>query len=147
MKRRLFLICMPCAAFALTATRMAFAQSTASDSLYRDLHGREGIVKLVDELMPILLADGRIKHSFVDVDMKHLAASLADQFGVVSGGPEVYKGKDMLTVHQDLKIDQAQFNALVEDLQLAMDRQGIPSSVQNRLLAMLAPMHTQIISR
>ena len=40
----------------------------------------------------------------------------------------------------------ADFNALVEVLQAAMDAQGIPYAAQNRLLALLAPMHRDVIT-
>jgi hemoglobin len=32
-------------------------------------------------------------------------------------------------------------------LQLAMDKQGVPFRAQNKLLAKLAPMHREIITR
>ena len=53
----------------------------------------------------------------------------------------------MREVHQGLKLSNADFNALVEDLQLAMDKNGIPSRTQNRLLALLAPMQRETVSR
>jgi hemoglobin len=131
----------------LSLSTLAFAQAVRDDRLYQDLGRKEGITRIVETLSPIILADPRINQTFVDVDMKHLRSHLVEQFCVVSGGPEVYTGKDMKTMHTDLKINQAMFNALVENLQQAMDKQGIPSSVQNRLLAKLAPMHTQVIER
>lgn len=50
----------------------------------------------------------------------------------------------------NLSIDQdiygvKQFNALVEDLQVAMDKSGIPSRTQNKLLALLAPMQRIVV--
>src|SRR5690554_2532380 len=42
---------------------------------------------------------------------------------------------------------RADFNALVEALQLAMDDHQISISAQNRLLALLAPMHAEIVNR
>jgi hemoglobin len=35
----------------------------------------------------------------------------------------------------------------VEDLQRGMDTAGIPFRVQNRLLARLAPMHQDVVTR
>jgi len=49
--------------------------------------------------------------------------------------------------HQGLGIDQAAFNALVEDLQSAMDRQHVSYHAQNRLLALLAPMSHDVIEK
>jgi hemoglobin len=53
----------------------------------------------------------------------------------------------MLESHRDLEITKADFNALVEVLQLAMDARGLPFATQNRLLALLAPLHRQIVTR
>ena len=96
-------------------------------------------------------ADARIKETFVDTDMKQLAQRLAEQFCELSGGPcrytGKYKGKDMESVHADLKITNAQFNALAEDLQIAMERNNVPSSVSNKLIAKLAPMQRAIVTK
>ena len=50
--------------------------------------------------------------------------------------------------HQELGITLAHLNALVEDLQTAMDKQAIGFGAQSRLLALLkllAPLHRDII--
>ncbi len=72
---------------------------------------------------------------------------LAEQFCAILGGGRVYSGRDMKTSHEQLGATRADFNALVEDLQIAVDRRGIPFRAQNRLLARLAPMHREIITR
>jgi hemoglobin len=71
---------------------------------------------------------------------------LADQFCVVSGGPCVYKGADMKSAHANFDIAKADFNALVEVLQQSMDAKAIPFKEQNKLLALLAPMHREVIT-
>ena len=53
----------------------------------------------------------------------------------------------MKAAHADLQIRRADFNALVEVLQQSLDARAIPFTVQNRLLALLAPMHRDIITR
>jgi hemoglobin len=52
----------------------------------------------------------------------------------------------MKAAHADLGIRKADFNALVEVLQDTMDQRRIPFRTQNRLLALLAPMHRDIIT-
>ena len=52
----------------------------------------------------------------------------------------------MAEAHGALTISKADFNALVEVLQLSMDAKGIPFGAQNRMLARLAPMHRDIIN-
>ncbi len=121
--------------------------AAADDSLYRDLGGSAGIRRIVADLLPAVQADARINASFDGVDMEHLAEKLEEQFCDVAGGPCKYSGKDMRTIHEDLALNHAHFNALVEDLQFAMARNGVPSRVQNRLLARLAPMHRDVVTK
>jgi hemoglobin len=53
----------------------------------------------------------------------------------------------MYHAHKGLHLDTAQFDALVEDLELAMDKYDIPFRTQNRLLAILAPMERDVVTR
>ncbi|TFW07755.1 group 1 truncated hemoglobin [Oxalobacteraceae bacterium OM1] len=115
--------------------------------LYEGLGGKEGIQRIVSAFLQKVLADERINAGFRDVDTARLARLLGEQFCAVSGGPCRYAGKDMKTIHEDLRITDAQFNALAEDLQAAMDAQDVPPAVQNKLIARLAPMHRDIVTK
>lgn len=119
----------------------------ADDATYRGLGGQQGIKNIVATLVPLIQADARIKESFADTDMKNLAMRLEEQFCALTGGPCVYKGDEMTDVHRGLKVTNAQFNALAEDLQIAMERNGVPSHVQNKLVAKLAPMQRAIVTK
>jgi hemoglobin len=121
--------------------------NAADDALYRSLGGEEGIARIVDGMIDRAYADDRIKKKFDGVNPKALKESIRKQFCVLSGGPCKYEGETMKNSHAHLALDKADFNALVEDLQVAMDDQQVPFAVQNRLLALLAPMHRDIITR
>jgi len=116
-------------------------------SVYKDFGEKEGLVALMNDLMVNLVDDPRTRPFFADADQKHIKAELVDQFCVILGGPCRYTGKSMEESHRKLAIDEAAFNALVEDLQRAMDKRKIPFRAQNKLLAKLAPMHREIITR
>jgi hemoglobin len=118
----------------------------AGDSLYRELGGHDGLVKLVAEFRRRLLADERLAASFRDVDEDRFQQRLVTQFCEVSGGPCRQDTHNMRRVHSGVDINRASFNATVEVLQQAMDAQGLAFSVQNRLLAQLAPMHRDIVN-
>jgi len=119
----------------------------ADDAVYRALGGSEGLKVIVDDFLALVLADERIKTQFADADMPHLAMRLNEQLCMLAGGPCRYGGKDMALIHADLHITDAQFNALAEDLQMAMERHGVPSRAQNKLLARLAPMEKVIVTK
>lgn len=141
-------IAMTCiTALCMMASAGSMADSAAADSMYQGLGGKEGIRKIVSTFLPIVLEDARIKESFKDADAERLQTMLVDQFCQMSGGPCTYDGENMKNAHADMNLTNAHFNALAEDLQLAMDRQGVPSRVQNRLLAKLAPMQRDVVSK
>ena len=121
--------------------------ATPDDSLFRALGGLPVIERVVQDFMDNMLADARIRHTFDNSNVKRVREKLVEQFCQLSGGGCVYTGDPMREVHQGLKLSNADFNALVEDLQLAMDKNGIPSRTQNRLLALLAPMQRDTVSR
>jgi hemoglobin len=119
----------------------------AADEVYQGLGQQTGIVKIVDTFVTLLQADSRVGHSFDEADIPHLKEKLSEQFCVLAGGPCRYTGKEMATIHDGLNITTAQFYALVEDLQIAMERHGIASRIQNKLLADLAPMQRDVVTR
>ncbi len=53
----------------------------------------------------------------------------------------------MVAAHKGLHLNTDSFNALVEDLKRAMDQSAIPFSTQNRLLALLAPMYRDVVTK
>lgn len=134
----------------LAGAVLALSLSTgalADDTVFQGLGGNAGIGKIVATLIPMLQADARVNESFKDSDMKQLALHMQQQFCVVSGGPCAYKGKDMATIHDGLNATNAQFNAVAEDLLEAMERNGVPSRVQLKLIAKLAPMQRDIVTK
>lgn len=139
--------------FGISATIATFATSTAAlaqttpDAVYQGLGGKEGINKIVADFLPIVLADDRIKDAFKETDMERLGLMLAEQFCALTGGPCKYSGKEMQEAHKGMNINNAQFNALAEDLQIAMEKNNIPSSVSNKLVAKLAPMQRPIVTK
>jgi hemoglobin len=110
-------------------------------------HGEAGIGRVVDGMIDRAVVDPRLAEVFKGHDLKRLKRTLAEQVCYLLDGPCRYSGRDMKTAHKDLGIQDHEFNALVEDLQLAMDQEHVPVHAQNRLLAKLAPMHRDVVRR
>ncbi|NWA01458.1 group I truncated hemoglobin [Pseudomonas gingeri] len=120
-------------------------QPPKDDSLYRDLGERAGITRIVEGTLINIAHDSRIAERFRKIDIQRLRDKLVEQFCVEAGGPCVYTGDTMAESHKGQNVSRSDFNALVEDLIAAMDAQGIPVPVQNRLIARLAPMRGEVI--
>ncbi|MBN8504730.1 MAG: group 1 truncated hemoglobin [Burkholderiales bacterium] len=124
---------------------LASGSARADDSLYQAWGGKPGIRAVMDDFVPRLKADPRIRSFFAQTNARHLAEQLTEQLCELSGGPCRYEGPDMKTAHEGMQVRRSDFNALVEQLQAAMAARGIPFSAQNRMLARLAPMHRDIV--
>jgi hemoglobin len=141
--------------FTVTLSSPVLAQSTSSatmgaetsDELFQNFGGKPGISKIIDDFLVIWQADPRISARLTDADVDRLGLMLKAQITQLTGGPAEYSGRDMKAAHDGMGIRNAEFNALAEDLQSAMEKNGISSRAQNKLLAKLAPMQHDIVTK
>lgn len=120
--------------------------SAADTAAFDAFGGKAGLDRLTADLVPTLFDSPEIGVFFKDSNPDRIRQMLAEQFCVELSGPCRYTGIDMRKSHARFDIRTEHFNILVELLQEAMDRQGVPFWAQNKLLARLAPMHKDIIN-
>ncbi len=125
----------------------AGASPLGDTQVFDAFHGKAGIDRIVDDLVARIVVDPRIAEVFKATDLVRLRRTLKEQVCYVLGGPCAYTGRDMRAAHKDQGLQNADFNALVENLQKAMDKEGVPFRAQNRLLAKLAPMQRDTVER
>jgi hemoglobin len=121
-------------------------QAPRDDALYRALGELPGIKALIGVFIVQIVSDPRLLPFFRNAKPEHINKQLVSQVCELTGGPCVYQGPDMATAHENFTITAADFNALVEALQRAMNQRGIDFSTQNRLLALLTPMNRDIVN-
>lgn len=121
--------------------------SAASPSLYDELGGVAGVETLTADFIRELAADERIKSHFRDADIGRFHKMLQQQMCVETGGGCSYTGDDMQRSHAGMDITKVEFNAVVEAMMNALDKNDVPQSVQNQLLSRYAPMRKDIIER
>lgn len=136
-----------CAAVAVAAAwTMSTSPSFAADkSLYDRLGGQGAIQAVVTKFIGNVGGDKRINGYFATADLKKLNKLLVEQVCMATGGPCSYSGRDMKTTHQGMKITDAAFGALVEDLVSALDTFNVPAKEKGELLAILGPMKGDIV--
>lgn len=120
---------------------------TDDEHLIEAFGGREGLVKIMDDVMPRWVKNPRTRPFFEPSDQEHIKAMLVDQFCVIMKGPCTYSGRTMAEAHRGMNVNEGAFFALVEELQKSMNAMHVPFAAQNRLIAALAPMHRDIIDR
>lgn len=114
-------------------------------TLYQELGEYEGIENIVHELILVIASDERVKSRYKGVNMQRFKQGLSDYLCAVSSGPCKYQGDSMQQVHAGHQYTNTEFNAIVDNLILAMDKRAIPIATQNRLLKLLAPSYKDIV--
>ena len=116
-------------------------------TLYDELGGERAIRAVNDHMMSLSLSDPEMAVIFKDTNITRLKELLYIHTCHKADGPCDYDGQDMRRAHDGLNIRTKHFNKLVENMQAAMDAEGIPFRVQNRLMARLAFYHDDVTGR
>ncbi len=135
------------AAPAAFADNPAGAEPIKGDAVFHAFHGEEGIGRIIDDFVGRITTDPRIAARFAGANLDRLRLELKLQVCYLTGGPCAYTGQDMKSAHAGMGLKNADFNALAEDLQKAMDKENVAFPAQNRLLARLAPMQRAIVTK
>ncbi|GLR65346.1 hypothetical protein GCM10010909_00240 [Acidocella aquatica] len=130
----------------LGAAWFAPVSARADATYYHEFGDRAGIHVVITDFLGYVLADDRIKAYFTNANIAVLNASLTNQVCMLEGGPCKFD-ENMKTIHKNLGVTEAAFNALAEDLQKSMNQHDIPLAAQNDLLSKLAPMKHDIVTK
>jgi hemoglobin len=131
------------AAAVFAATTSAQAQAT----LYERLGGYPAISGVVDDFIKNVAADRRINGFFAHTDIPSFREKLVSFICVGTGGPCFYSGRDMRAAHAGMGVRNRDFNALVQDLGRTLNKFKVPGREQRELVAILAPMRRDIVTR
>ena len=96
------------------------------------------------------MADPSIAPRFTKLNNEQVAklkVHLIDQICEATGGPCKYTGRDMKTTHKGMKISEAEWNATVENLSKALDKNSVAPKDKTELLGLLAPMKADIVGQ
>ena len=128
----------------------ASAPPEAPPSVYKQLGGHEGISQIVDDFVANVVADNRINQRFKALppaQVFKLKSYVADQICDATGGPCSYVGRDMKTTHRGMKITEGEWNATVEALVKALDKNNVAAGAKSALLGTLGSMKPDIVGQ
>jgi hemoglobin len=132
---------------AVFAVSPASAQTMMHKSLYERLGGMDAIRGVVDDFVGNVAADKRINKFFAGTDIIRLKRNLVNQICQGTGGPCVYTGRSMKETHAGMGVRSRHFNALVGDLGKSLNKFKVPAHEQKELVAILAPMKKDTVTR
>ena len=114
-------------------------------SLYERLGGREGIEAISTDLFDLHLENPLIKTRYADSDRAEVIRLVTEFFCAGTGGSEEYTGKDMPTAHAGMNISEQEFVAALDDVLLALDRNGVGQREKEEALMILYSLKSEVV--
>lgn len=116
-------------------------------TLYERLGGTEGVTRIASDVVDNHLANELISPRFQETDIPALKNAAATFFITGTGGPEVYKGKDMIAAHANMNISLSEFTAVLDDALSALKKNNIGQREQEEVLFALYSMKAMVVGQ
>lgn len=119
-------------------------------TLYQRLGGYDAISAVVQDLAGRLVADKQLGVYFKGLSndsKRRLIAHLTDFVCSATGGPCIYTGRDMKTVHEGLGISDSDWNRFVELTKETLNKFKVPAKEQQEFLQAVAPLKGVIVEK
>ena len=129
----------------MTSARTAQAQG---DSLYKRLGGYDAIAAVTDDFIGRLATDkdlGRFFKGASESSQKRIRQLVVDFLCNATGGPCVYNGRDMKTVHTGLKITEKDWDVSVKHLTATLDKFKVPAKEKGEVLTAISGLKKDIV--
>lgn len=115
------------------------------ETLFERLGGAEGIQRIASDLVDRHLENPQISRRFAQSDPAKLKTAATEFFITGSGGPDVYKGKDMISVHKAMNIGNDEFMAVLDDAMAAMDENNVGQREKEEVLFIFFSLKGQVV--
>ena len=136
-------------------------------TLYERIGGEAGVKAIVDDFIPRVLADPRVNWERKGVraggllgvgdrsvewepnqqNVNRLKKHFAQFLTLATGGPPTYEGRDMRSVHAEMKITNVEFDAAMGDMKTTLDHLGMGTEEQKELLAVIESTRQQVATQ
>jgi hemoglobin len=127
------------------------AQETKETPLYDRLGGVYAIASVVDDFIERLLvndilnANPAIKEARDRVPKAGLKYRVTELVCQVTGGPQKYTGRSMKDSHKHLNITEKEWDAMVTEFKVTLNKFEVPAKEQEELIAIVATTKPDIV--
>ena len=134
----------------------ARAQDTATpaqggaQSLYKRLGGYDALAAVTDDFIGRLVADKQLARFFGGVSLdsqKRIRQLVLDQLCAATGGPCIYIGRSMKTVHTGLGITESDWDISVKHLTDTLNKFKVPKPEQDELFKIVGTLKPDIVEK
>lgn len=135
--------------FVLAGSISLFAQ-TGKATLYQRLGGYDALAAVSDDFLDRLGKSKQLSRFVVGLSVdskKKLRQHLVDFLCNATGGPCLYLGRDMKTVHTGLGITESDWKEGVNALVATLDKFKVPAAEKNDVLGAVGGLKKDIVEK
>ena len=127
------------------ATAQARAERQRAKPLYERLGGRPSLEPVVRDIIELHFTEEITRPLCKGVDKEKLIQHVVDWLGRAAGGPEQYKGRDMVSAHAHLNMTDVHFMAAGEQILRVLTKYGVPEPEKQEILCAIVAHHDDVI--
>lgn len=114
-------------------------------TLYERIGGRPRIEEIVEIIWENHTSNPIVKQRYVRSNPSEVKRLVTEMCCAGFGGPETYTGKDMITTHTGMNINEAEFVAVCDDVLDALDRCKVGKRERDEILCILYSMKPEVV--
>lgn len=148
MNRTKFFTCTVALLLLFFMTGGVYAQ--AEKTLYQRLGGYDALAAVTDDFITRLATDPTQSRFFIgfSTDSKQrIRQHIIDFLCQATGGPCVYKGRDIKTAHAGIGITSADWDTSVKLLVATLDKFKVPEKEKTEVLNAISPLKKDIVEK
>jgi len=125
----------------------AVASAPQDPTLYGRLGRRSGIEKIVEHIWANHTSNPVVKQRYVNSNPAEVKRLVTEMCCAGFGGPEAYTGRDMITTHTGMNINEAEFVAVCDDVLDALDKSQVGKREKDEILCILYSLKPEVVHR
>jgi hemoglobin len=128
------------------AAASAIQAADNEPSLYDRIGGEPVARAICEDIWTNHTLNPIVSNRFTNSDPEYVKQKVFEIFAASTGGPVKYTGKDMLTTHATMNINDMEFNAVVDDVLKALDMNNVGARERGEVLAILWSVKDQVVN-
>ena len=124
------------------------AEQTKEPTLYTRLGGYDAIAAVANDLLPRLMADaqlGRFWQHRGEDGVQREKQLLIDFLCASAGGPLYYRGRDMVTAHRGMGINESDWARFLTHVQATLDKFSVPTREREEALGFIESLKKEVV--
>jgi truncated hemoglobin YjbI len=128
---------------------IARSDTSLPASLYTRVGGQDAMVAITEDFVAAVLADRQLARFFPNASaqpgLKELKDRVAELLCEITGGPCIYRGRDMKTAHKGMGITETDWTIAVDLFTAALIKRNVEPREQSEFVQIIEDMKSQIV--